>query len=105
LYKIALARLVAGALASGAKAASSVAKCFSEENRKRTVAFAFINSSLIDEETCFNKQVHGAKMNKREKRKKAVYSFSFSATVLAVSSTGAPLAARFAMIPSFVTGV
>jgi hypothetical protein len=41
---------------------------------------------------------------KKGKQKKGRYSLS-SATAFAVSSAGAPLAARLATIPSFVTGV
>jgi len=52
------ARLVAGELASGIKASTSVASCFSEVNFKRNAAFALIaieHSQLIRQEIKTNK--------------------------------------------------
>jgi hypothetical protein len=45
--KATLERLFTGALASGDKAAITVSSCFSDGNRKRTVAFAFTGFNLI----------------------------------------------------------
>jgi hypothetical protein len=47
LSKTALARVVTGLLASGAKALRRVTSCFSEESLKRTVVLAFIFKPAI----------------------------------------------------------
>jgi hypothetical protein len=85
---------------------TSATKRFSEENCKRTVALAFTRLTPLNKtKDCQPKIGYSTNKKKlKETKKKRNYLVSSSATALAVSSTGAPFAARFATIPSFVVG-
>jgi hypothetical protein len=104
--KLSLERIVVGLAISGLRALTTVSKWFSDGNFNRTTAFAF--NRLAPKSDCIDSQErtladYCLKL-KRRKRGQKHYSASSPAPVLRASSTGAPLATRFATTPSLVAG-